>query len=150
MMKKSSYMSAEEESKINLFTGKGYNEPLVNLQQITEEEFVKGRGVDIIANAQFRETRQFIVNTKEVMLHDTYHENQLVRSETDLGSLTFEVFHKNSYRGIALVTDYWAGKVYYFKFGCSHPNDKQTNIGRCYNQYDCPDCGRSKKIDSGD
>jgi hypothetical protein len=149
MLQKRVFMSTAEEDEVELFTGKG-QVPLVNLQEITEAEFVKGHYLNVVANPLYKESRQFIVDVKKTMLHDSYHTQQLVRAETDMGYMQFEVFHKNKSRGIALVTDYWADRIYYFKFGCSHPNDKSKSIGRCYTQYDCPDCGRSKKIDSGD
>lgn len=33
---------------------------------------------------------------------------------------------------------------------CYHPNIKESSIGRCLAQYDCPDCGFSYIVDSSD
>lgn len=51
--------------------------------------------------------------------------------------------------GVALVQDYWGGKLRYFAFGCDH--DWQIeNIGRCLHKHTCRLCNCTMEIDSSD
>lgn len=38
----------------------------------------------------------------------------------------------------------------FFEFGCHHELQFARNLGRCYNEYWCPKCGRTFSIDSSD
>lgn len=51
--------------------------------------------------------------------------------------------------GVALVQEYWEGKLRYFAFGCQH-DMLIENIGRCLHRHTCRKCGVVQEIDSSD
>jgi len=38
----------------------------------------------------------------------------------------------------------------FFRFGCDHDYQHSTNLGNCYNRYECTKCGFTKDVDSSD
>jgi len=55
--------------------------------------------------------------------------------------------------GIAVVSDYWGGKVKYFRFGCDHDfHEVYDGVlrGRCLHTYECKKCGSRHTVDSSD
>lgn len=53
--------------------------------------------------------------------------------------------------GFVLLSEYARGRVHYGTFAfCEHAHVETKNLGRCYNRYDCRDCGLSWTIDSSD
>lgn len=65
-------------------------------------------------------------------------------------------FHDGT--GVALMNDYWAGKLRYFAFGCDHKwhkvygdEAKKLGFGTLYSHdhaYVCDECGETKVVDS--
>jgi hypothetical protein len=67
-------------------------------------------------------------------------------------------FYDNT--GVAIVTEYWQGKVKYYAFGCDHKYVELTpeecglrsieHFGRCYHVEECSNCKRISTRDSSD
>lgn len=70
------------------------------------------------------------------------------------------LFIANDFTGYAIVNDYWAETIRYFRFGCEHKmrelsqaESRQRGIphyGRCYHNMECTLCGIVKSYDSSD
>jgi hypothetical protein len=53
--------------------------------------------------------------------------------------------------GYAMERDYWKKTVRYYLFEkCKHNWVYTRNLGRCYNEYQCDNCGAINAVDSGD
>ena len=67
-------------------------------------------------------------------------------------------FHDGT--GVAMMDDYWAGKIHYFAFGCDHKyrqvyGEEATKlglrpIGLCETAHYCDKCGDKMVVDSSD
>lgn len=52
--------------------------------------------------------------------------------------------------GIILCDDWKNKKIIALRLGCKHKNINSKNLGRCYNEYTCKDCGYAWRVDSSD
>jgi len=52
--------------------------------------------------------------------------------------------------GIILCDDWKNNKITALRLGCKHKNVTSKNLGRCYNEYTCKDCGYTWQVDSSD
>lgn len=86
--------------------GTSYNDLPFNWKPMTEDEFAKSGFVN--GNWSRVEFRQMYPKTFD--------------GKRDIGSRMIEarLFWLNDDTGIAIVTDYWKGKVNFYKFGCHH------------------------------
>lgn len=111
-----------------------FNDVPPNFREITEKEFAQSK---------------FFVYSPE-----RWEYRQITRKE-DLerlqrkSALVIRMAHFYDGTGIAIESDYWAGKVHYFWFGaCEHKERTQRNIGNCLNEYTCKNCGFVETLDS--
>lgn len=109
-----------------------YNAAPEGLVEITEDEFVKS---DFFVYTPTKiEHRQVLTNNKFLELH------------------MFYVDRASDKNGFAFSTDYWKGKIRYFRFGCKHewreytPTDKPQF--KCYHYTKCTKCGAEWEYDS--
>jgi hypothetical protein len=121
----------------------GYNDPLPNMVELTEKEFARASALTY--PEQLSGYRQ-IVNPK-------FNNGKVL-------SLTFFVTNRQDMSGWAISTDYWAGKVRFFKFAaCRHefresgPEDWANGVPKsrmCLSVSVCKKCGYVREIDSSD
>lgn len=79
-----------------------------------------------------------------------YEYRQLYRSSSgeQIKSMAVFLFWFGECWGYGLASDYWKGKVKYYRFGCDHQGTEAVTIGNCLHRYTCPKCGRTQVIDS--
>jgi hypothetical protein len=71
-----------------------------------------------------------------------------------------KLFHYNDGTGIAMSSDFWGKKIYYYKFGCDHKYKEMgmneakergfQHHGMCWHVYECVTCGDVMSTDSSD
>lgn len=124
-----------------------HNEVPTGFREITEEEFSKSYFFHY--TPEEHEFRQFVIPDPE----GKHRYGNCVK-----GVHLYRFFDGT---GIALVSEYWEGKVRYFKFGCQHdysvtlsPEEcRSRNIphyGNCYHVYECSKCKHVLAQDSSD
>jgi len=86
--------------------GTGFNDPPVNLKEISEEEFAK---------SQFHNYSFSYVEYRQMHLKD-----DLTRAHGGGKVVSAKLFWFSDDTGVAISADYWKGKVRYFSFGCNH------------------------------
>lgn len=134
-----------------------WREPLPNLKWITESEFAQSNFFMFHGGAMF--TRSFggpnkddnLAQLPEDFTHPTwtsYARCFFVEGDVS-GFVLLSEYHHSPAKPVVGATP--VGKIWFGRFAfCEHKNTKRTNLGRCYNRYDCLDCGRSHTIDSSD
>lgn len=61
------------------------------------------------------------------------------------------VFMSDNMTGVLILASHHAGRVWFASFAfCEHKRQTRRNIGRCFNEYTCQDCGYTESIDSSD
>jgi hypothetical protein len=119
--------------------GLGYNNVPVNMTEITEKEFVQSPFFTYSFSKY--EHRQAIFDVgKGAQYQD------------------IKIFWLHDGSGYCMITDFWDGKLRYFRCGCNHSwveltasDCRERNIshyGNCYHVYECSDCGYVKADDS--
>lgn len=121
----------------------GYNDPLPNMVELTEKEFAK---------ASLLSYPEQLVDYRQIV-HPSINGGKML-------GITFFVTNRKDMSGWAISTDYWQGKVRFFKFAaCQHkfresgPEDWAKGIAKsrmCYHVSVCEKCGYVSEIDSSD
>ena len=113
-----------------------WSQPIPNLKWITEAEF---------AHSHF-----FMFQPTHILLRKVA-KDQLPEDFVPHMSPYARLILTDAVSGFVLLSEYARGRIHYGTFAfCEHRNQKATNLGRCYNRYDCLDCGHSWTIDSSD
>jgi hypothetical protein len=110
-----------------------YNYAPVGFREVSIEEFAQKRfdGHPII-----HEHRQLFHN------HDGSKLGKMISAD-------FTIYSGDC--GYAIERDYWKKTVRYYLFEkCEHNWVYTRNLGRCYNEYQCDNCGAVNAVDSGD
>src|SRR5574337_1258665 len=97
--------------------GTGYNDPPVNLKEITEAEFAK---------SQFHSYTFSHVEFRQMLLKD-----DLTRARGGGKMVQAKLFWFPDDTGVAISADYWKGKIRYFSFGCNHDVEQKTFAPGC-------------------
>lgn len=122
----------------------GYNDNPPGWRQITEKEFVQGHFFrSSPAKVEFRQLR-----------------DPGVKSERGTALRDARLFFFHDGTGVAMMEDFWAGKIHYFAFGCDHKyrevyGEEAANLGlrptgRCDHALHCDKCGHGMVVDSSD
>ena len=121
----------------------GYNDVPPGFRELTEKEFAQSAFFMYSPVGMF--FRQ--IDPKNISSEEKYF-------------LSVHFYHFHDGRGFGLAHDFWAGKVRYFAYGCSHKyravsqKDARArgiaHFGMCYHVYQCEVCGRLKSEDSSD
>ncbi len=119
-------MDAIVPSQDNAPDGTGYNDPPVNLKEITEAEFAK---------SQFHNYTFSHVEFRQMILNDDLSPGKLSRGKM----VQAKLFWFPDDTGVAISADYWKGKIRYFSFGCNHDLDQKTFAPGC--ALPCKKCG---------
>jgi len=104
--------------------GTGYNDPPVNLKEITEADFAK---------SQFHNYSPTHIEFRQMLLKD-----DLTRARGGGKMVQAKLFWFSDDTGVAISADYWNGKVRYFSFGCNHDVDAKTFTPGC--ALNCKKC----------
>ena len=126
----------DEQIKAFFPTNDGFNYAPVGFHEVTEKEF---------AQSGFF-TYPFEANEYRQLLYD--QNGKPLTKDTPI--LSIRLFFHSDNQGFGMSTDYWAGKVRYFRFGCEHEYEHTKKLGNCYNQYTCKVCGHVNAVDSSD
>lgn len=112
-----------------------------NWREITEKEFIQ--------NTLWSSYTPEFVSPSRFML-----------SDNPKMSVTATLYFYYDKTGVAIQSDYWAGKLKFFAFGCKHDNRelsmkecREKNIwhaGNCWHVYLCKKCGHIEGHDSSD
>lgn len=98
--------------------GTGYNDPPVNLKEITEAEFAK---------SQFHSYTFTHVEFRQMILKEDLSPGKLTNGKM----VQAKLFWFSDDTGVAISADYWKGKIRYFSFGCNHDVDAKTFTPGC-------------------
>ena len=98
--------------------GTGYNDPPVNLKEITEAEFAK---------SQFHSYSPTHIEFRQMILKDDLSAGKLTNGKM----VQAKLFWFGDDTGVAISADYWKGKVRYFSFGCNHDVEQKTFSPGC-------------------
>lgn len=121
----------------------GYGKLPPNFREITEKEFAQSKM--FVYSPEFEEFRQ--INDPEAVKRFKWGE--LGRERSCVFDMRMLYFYDGT--GVAMVGDYWAGRVRYFSFAvCEHKNKTEEEIGNCLHTYTCTECGFKETIDSSD
>ena len=144
--------------KIEIFSAEGaamggYNDPLPNMREITEKEF---------AQSHFFSYDAVGYGHKQILptpLRKAGVEPATNGHHDCMTSVKYFVYHDGT--GVAMTSDYWAGKVRYFHFAvCDHEMVELSgaecdakgiqHYGRCWHVRECKKCGYVQSSDSSD
>lgn len=104
--------------------GTSYNDPPVNMKEITEADFAKSGFIN--ASIVAMEYRQ------------AYVMDDLKADDKCRKMMQLRMFWFADDTGIAMTTDYYKGKVRYFTFGCNHRFESKTFMtGKSYPCLNC-------------
>ncbi len=98
--------------------GTGYNDPPVNLKEITEADFAK---------SQFHGYTFTHVEFRQMILKEDLSPGKLTNGKM----VQAKLFWFGDDTGVAISADSWKGKVRYFSFGCNHDVDAKTYSSGC-------------------
>lgn len=98
--------------------GTGYNDPPVNLKEITEADFAK---------SQFHSYTFSHVEFRQMILNEDLSPGRLTRGKM----IQAKLFWFPDDTGVAISADYWKGKIRYFSFGCNHDVEQKTFAPGC-------------------
>jgi hypothetical protein len=87
--------------------GTGYNDPPINLKEITEADFAK---------SQFHSYTFTHVEFRQMILKDDLSSGKLTNGKM----VQAKLFWFSDDTGVAISADSWKGTVRYFAFGCNH------------------------------
>lgn len=137
----------EREKLEKLFGIIHYNHPPANFREVDEEWVAK-------------KSRYRIYGFKYTWYHQIFIDVDKPQDMRNQPLIGMHFFGDDSSEGIAIYTDYWAGKVRYFAFaGCIHEFRNPTIEecaehhswpGNCYHVSICNKCGYWRAIDSSD
>lgn len=117
------------------------------LRVLSEEEVARGNW--FVYSPQYTEYRQAHFNINDVPEDVRAALSFAYRADPNM-MVVMRLYWFDQHSGIALVNDYWGGKVHWLSFGCEH-NWRHTGTPyNCYNTYECTKCGEKKAIDSSD
>lgn len=117
-----------------------YNDPLPNLEEITEEQFAQSGfftwGFTGVENRQISS--------------ENFNKGKIFSPVKVF--VNANIFYVNSPNesGFVIANDYWSGKVRYFKFAKCFHNYKETGktVWNCCHQYQCTKCGQNHEVDT--
>jgi len=98
--------------------GTGYNDPPVNLKEITEADFAK---------SQFHSYTFTHVEFRQMLLKEDLSPGKLSGGRM----VQAKLFWFTDDTGVAISADSWKGKVRYFSFGCNHDVEQKTYSSGC-------------------
>jgi len=122
----------------------GFNEAPEGWEEITEKEFVQS---------------DFFIYTWEAF---EFKQLDKLADGTHLEGpiLPVKLFWMNDGTGYGISSDYWKGKIRFFRFGCRHDYRGMgveecrergiSHFGRCYHVSECRKCGYVHAVDSSD
>jgi hypothetical protein len=123
----------------------GYNSPPEGFAEIDEKQFVQ--------NSRFFHYIPKYIEFRQVRIKEE------LKPEDAGKFLEIRMFWMDELGGCAMSDDYWAGKIRYFKFGCTHEHKKElsqkecqergiTHCGLCWHVEECENCKRISSYDS--
>lgn len=106
----------------------------------------------IISEEEFAQSKFFTYNPEAYDYRQVCPENLTEDVKKQIGErmLTVKLYFYHDGEGLGISSDFWAGKVYYFRFEACDHNYKGTTIGKCLTRYECSKCGYTQQIDSSD
>jgi len=114
-------LGREENSKFG-----GFNDAPPGWRRYSEKEFAQSMFFSYTPTST--EYRQIIIGDKMI---------------------SAQLFFYHDGTGIAMSSDFWAGKVFYFAFGCDHDYVEKA-VGNCQHYRRCSKCEHSETLDSSD
>lgn len=118
------------------------NMPPPNFKELTEKEFAQSMFFSYYPKTTgYRQISPDAL--KEIGIESKHNGRDVI--------LMVFMFTYQDGTGIALSSDYWAGKVRYFRFGeCIHELQHFKNLGNCLNLLKCAKCDYTVQVDSSD
>ena len=130
---------------------KHFNQAPSGLKRISQKQFARGNYLSYNVN-RIEYRQMFVENDNRLISNENYSENKHRINAT--------LYFMDDNRGYAMESDYYAGKVRYYIFGCQHNYQSispqecyKRNIyhgGRCYNVFECSKCNYISAVDSSD
>lgn len=105
--------------------GTGYNDPPVNLKEITEKEF---------AQSQFHSYSPALIEYRQMILMQDLSPGKLKNGRM----ISAHLYWFGDDTGVAIASDHYHGKIRYFSFGCNHSLGQATY--RPGATYTCKKC----------
>ena len=125
-----------------------WSEPLPNLKWISAEEFASSEFF------MYSTPYTFMVNLGGPNKKDNLKQLPLeIPKEQHTWALYPRVFMGDDMKGFVILSSRYMkpARIWFGKFAfCNHDHTDGKNLGRCYNQYTCKDCGYSWAVDSSD
>lgn len=91
-----------------------------------------------ISEKKFSQSMFFIYSPEKI-------EYRQIQTKDKMISAHLFFFHDGT--GVAMESDSWKGKIYYYAFGCDHEYS-ETTIGNCLHKIKCSKCGHEEIVDS--